>query len=44
MSTGMYSARLTRPKPRNKKVKDTKDHAKLYLKPALYFGRVDELV
>jgi hypothetical protein len=25
----MYSPRLTRPKPRNKKVKDTKDHARL---------------
>jgi hypothetical protein len=36
----MYSARLTRPTPRNKKVKDSKDYAKLYLELALYFIRV----
>jgi hypothetical protein len=40
----MYSARLTRPKPENKKVKDTKDHAKLYLELALSFERVHELM
>jgi hypothetical protein len=38
LSTGMYSVRLARPKPNNKKVKYTKDHAKLYLELALYFG------
>jgi hypothetical protein len=27
MSTEMYSARLTRPKPENKKVKDFKEYA-----------------
>jgi hypothetical protein len=40
----MYSTRLTCTKPVNKKVKDTKDHAKLYLELALYLGRVDELM
>jgi hypothetical protein len=35
----MYSARLTRPKPENKKVKDTKDHARLYLELALSFWK-----
>jgi hypothetical protein len=40
----MYSARLTRLKPGNKKVKDTKDHARLYLELALSFGRVQELM
>jgi hypothetical protein len=40
----MYSARLTRPKPENKKVKDTKDHARLYLELALSFRRVHELM
>ena len=44
LSTRMYSARLTRPKPENKKVKDTKDHARLYLELALYFGRVQRLM
>jgi hypothetical protein len=37
LSTGMYSARLTRPKPGNKKVKDSNDYAKLYLGLALCF-------
>ena len=36
----MYSARLTSPKPGNKKVKDSKEYAKLYLEMALYFIRV----
>jgi hypothetical protein len=36
----MYSTRLPRPKLGNKKVKDTKDYAKLYLELALYFIRV----
>jgi hypothetical protein len=36
----MYAARLTRPKPRNKKVKDSKDYAKLDLGLDLYFVRV----
>jgi hypothetical protein len=36
----MYSASLTRPKPGNKKVKDSKDYAKLYLELALFFIRV----
>jgi hypothetical protein len=36
----MYSARLTRPKPENKKVKDFKEYAKLYLELALSFSRV----
>jgi hypothetical protein len=43
----MYLARLTCPKPVNKKVKDTKDYAKLYLGLALYFirvTRVDEVI
>jgi hypothetical protein len=40
----MYSARLTHPKPGIKKVKDTKDHARLYLELALSFGRVHELM
>jgi hypothetical protein len=40
LSTRVYLARLTHPKLGNKKVKDTKDHAKLYLELALYFGRV----
>jgi hypothetical protein len=36
----MYSARLTHPKPVNKKVKDFKEYAKLYLELALCFSRV----
>jgi hypothetical protein len=40
----MYSARLTRPKLGNKKVKYTKDHASLYLELTLSFGRVHELM
>jgi hypothetical protein len=36
----MYSARLTSPKPGNKKVKDSKEYAKLYLELALCFTRV----
>jgi hypothetical protein len=36
----MYSARLTHPKPGNKKVKYSKDYAKLYLELVLYFIRV----
>jgi hypothetical protein len=40
----MYLARLTRPKPENKKLKGTKDHARLYLELALYFGRLQELM
>jgi hypothetical protein len=36
----MYSATLTRPKPENKKVKDLKDYARLYLVLALCFSRV----
>jgi hypothetical protein len=36
----MYSARLIRPKPGNKKIKDSKDYAKLYLDLAYYFIRV----
>jgi hypothetical protein len=40
----MYSARPTRPKPGNKKVKDTKDHARLYVELALSFGRVQGLM
>ena len=39
----MYSARLTHPKPGNKKVKDSKDYAKLYLELVLYFIRVTEV-
>jgi hypothetical protein len=39
----MYSARLTRPKSGNKKVKETKDHARFYLELALSFGRVHEI-
>jgi hypothetical protein len=39
----MYSARLTRPKPENKKVKDFKEYAKLYLELALCFSRVMEI-
>jgi hypothetical protein len=44
LSAGMHSARHTRPKPGNKKVKYIKDHAKIYLELALYFGKVDELM
>jgi hypothetical protein len=36
----MYSARLTHPKPGNKKVKDSKEYAKLYLELALCLTRV----
>jgi hypothetical protein len=36
----MYSARLTRPKPENKKEKDFKEYAKLYLELAPCFSRV----
>jgi hypothetical protein len=36
----MYSATLTPPKPENKKVKDFKEYAKLYLELALCFSRV----
>jgi hypothetical protein len=36
----MYSARLTRPKQGKKKVKDSKDYAKLYVGLALCFVRV----
>jgi hypothetical protein len=36
----MYSARLSHPKPGNKKVKDSKEYAKLYLELAFYFIRV----
>jgi hypothetical protein len=36
----MYSARLTRPKPKNKKVKVSKEYARLYLELALCFSRV----
>jgi hypothetical protein len=36
----MYSARLSRPKQGNKKVKDSKDYAKLYLGLDLCFVRV----
>jgi hypothetical protein len=36
----MNSARLTHPKPGNKKVKDSKDYAKLYLELVIYFVRV----
>jgi hypothetical protein len=39
----MYSARLTRPKPGNKKVKDSKGYAKLYLELALYIIRLTEV-
>jgi hypothetical protein len=40
----MYSTRLTCPKPGNNKVKDMKDHARLYLELALSLGRVQELM
>jgi hypothetical protein len=43
MSTGMYSAILTRPKPGNKKVNDTNDHVKLCLGLALCFVRVKNI-
>jgi hypothetical protein len=36
----MSLARLTRPKPGNKKVKDSKDYKNLYLGLALCFVRV----
>jgi hypothetical protein len=36
----MYSARLTRPKLENKKVKDSNEYARLYLELALCFSRV----
>jgi hypothetical protein len=36
----MYSARLTRPKPENKKVKDSKEYARLYLELALFFSKI----
>jgi hypothetical protein len=36
----MYLASLTRTKPGNKKLKDSKDYAKLYLGLALCFVRV----
>jgi hypothetical protein len=36
----MYSSRMTHPKPGNKKVKDSKDYAKLYLELAVFFIRV----
>ena len=44
LSTGMYSTRLTRPKPGNKKVKDFKEYAKLYLELALCFTRVTRVM
>jgi hypothetical protein len=44
LSIGVYSARLTRPKPENNKVKDTKDHVRLYLQLALYSVKVNELI
>jgi hypothetical protein len=40
----MYLAKLTRLKPKNKKVKDTKDHVKLYLEMTLSFEIVHELM
>jgi hypothetical protein len=40
LSTGVYSARLIRPKLENNKVKDIKDYVKLYLELALYLERV----
>jgi hypothetical protein len=40
----VYSARLTRPKPENKKVKYTKYQVRLYLALALYLERVHELM
>jgi hypothetical protein len=43
----MYSTRLSRPQPRNKKVKDSKDYAKLYLGLVLCCVRVigvDEVI
>jgi hypothetical protein len=36
----MYLARLTCSKPENKKVKDSKEYARLYLELALCFSRV----
>jgi hypothetical protein len=40
LNTRVYSARLNRPKPENKKVKDIKDHVRLYLELAIYLERV----
>jgi hypothetical protein len=36
----MYSSTLTRPKPENKKVKDSKEYARLYLELGLCFSRI----
>jgi hypothetical protein len=44
LSTKMYSARLTRPKPENKTVKDSKEYARLYLELALYLSRVTGVI